>query len=858
MGYNLRNLIFNDEIELPQVQRGLVWNPIQIEYLWDSILRGFPIGALILYQKPNSKFDLLDGQQRRNAISLGFNKSEDSRVWIDLLQIQNNNYLIRFTSRFHPWGFKRDNGNFEPRRFSSEQQRKSLILFFGKEGESKNIFRDDIDFSETWPCVIDSNGDVEIKKTLPVPLDIVLNCLFTANSYDNFVKEVSKQLVKEKYWENFSFLSKISPDRLKKELHSLIKKICHLKTYEISILVTKDVLKTDLDVTDCFKRITSAGTQISELEQNYSAIKVHWNEIKVENRGIKELCENRTVQDYQLANLCFRLAFLINSEIIKTEDSEYQANNDGKWKSRLTAKDIINNKKKIDFKESVETVFINLDVILREIEYWFNDDDNQQEYAIPTYLRRCLSSGNSTKTQSSDIFLLLMWLAYKTKVEEAFSLNSKYIISLSLFLRWFSNNGVNSAKEIYKYCSSIAIGQNQSIELAISTGLCNSQLIHGDTIFLRKPLIENEYETFIKLIENNYEPTAPNNLRNDRKQKIIQEQEALLPFVKTWECIRWEQEILLFWSRKYLQNTFPNYTAVNKELWETYNRPWDIDHIIPSAWLAYNRRNKNRAVLLKTMKDFIGNQAPIPYEINRSKNDEANWDYYLSNTSLIDKTYESLINQLNKNKEVDPRTYIQGEGANKFLNAILSRTMCIYKELYSLFDNFTEEGIRFNTRNLSLVRKRKDFFINTISYYPNLSKIRSYIDGYDTQTVYVGNSDSCFDWTRYLWIEIIPQVENPKVCIRIENENPLKETYWIGLAVPDGEEKDENVMELINDLFNTSLSDSEDEYRVEDNDSWYISLKKLITEDGVDGNSVEDLIDSLRKIMEQLRKTGKF
>jgi len=36
---------------VPILQRGLVWNPGQIELLWDSILRGFPIGALVLSAK---------------------------------------------------------------------------------------------------------------------------------------------------------------------------------------------------------------------------------------------------------------------------------------------------------------------------------------------------------------------------------------------------------------------------------------------------------------------------------------------------------------------------------------------------------------------------------------------------------------------------------------------------------------------------------------------------------------------------------------------------------------------------------------------------------------------------------------
>ena len=38
----------NSTVELPALQRGFVWKASQIESLWDSILRGFPIGSFLL------------------------------------------------------------------------------------------------------------------------------------------------------------------------------------------------------------------------------------------------------------------------------------------------------------------------------------------------------------------------------------------------------------------------------------------------------------------------------------------------------------------------------------------------------------------------------------------------------------------------------------------------------------------------------------------------------------------------------------------------------------------------------------------------------------------------------------------
>ncbi|WP_374212384.1 DUF262 domain-containing protein [Thiothrix subterranea] len=35
-------------IQLPPIQRNAVWHVEQIERLWDSIMRGFPIGSFLL------------------------------------------------------------------------------------------------------------------------------------------------------------------------------------------------------------------------------------------------------------------------------------------------------------------------------------------------------------------------------------------------------------------------------------------------------------------------------------------------------------------------------------------------------------------------------------------------------------------------------------------------------------------------------------------------------------------------------------------------------------------------------------------------------------------------------------------
>ncbi len=63
----------NVRIEIPRFQRRLVWNDKQREDLIDSIHRGFPIGSILLYKRPNPTgpeelYQVVDGLQRTSTL----------------------------------------------------------------------------------------------------------------------------------------------------------------------------------------------------------------------------------------------------------------------------------------------------------------------------------------------------------------------------------------------------------------------------------------------------------------------------------------------------------------------------------------------------------------------------------------------------------------------------------------------------------------------------------------------------------------------------------------------------------------------------------------------------------------------
>lgn len=103
------------QVELPSIQRGFVWKSKQVEDLWDSLLRGFPIGSF-LFSKSGDKLYLMDGQQRSTSIFLGhfnpYNQIDATKawsirgelpvLWIDIkpeILSNSSKYLFRLTIR---------------------------------------------------------------------------------------------------------------------------------------------------------------------------------------------------------------------------------------------------------------------------------------------------------------------------------------------------------------------------------------------------------------------------------------------------------------------------------------------------------------------------------------------------------------------------------------------------------------------------------------------------------------------------------------------------------------------------------------------------------------------------------------
>ena len=648
----------NSEVTIPALQRGLVWKPSQVELLWDSILRGFPIGSFLLSditdEKGNGKYYLMDGQQRFNAISLGFNKVENPRaiLWIDLNppQVKNStrSYWIKATTFPHPWGFKNDD---DCSRLNTAEKREALDVF-GFEG---SIYNNKFALNATWP----------IEAKAPIPLYCLLkagtdNCeMFVEESLRNFKDSVfvCKNRIKDK-------ISAREKDYLK-ELYPVFR---DLKKYRINCnhlskgVMEKETMvetneQTTLEV--LFTRLNVGGTSISRDDLNYSAIKAYWPSIKNTNDQLAQKYMNPS----KLVMLAFRLA------LTKKDDKNLR--------TELSIKQIRSTANNASERSAIEDLYNEkLEAILFKVDDWLGINE-ESGVKTPSLLRTLIARN------SPDIYLLLMYFAYKD-IQDGIDLKPKEIKALAFCLHWFANDKKGCVQEVFTRCKN---GINvDNVQSALSRLMHDCKLLH---IYTPK-----EVKNFIVI---------------EASEKWQLWQSVPAPAQEFFNRVFWygtteAKEMLLYAQRQYLNSHFSNYDPAKQDMWAEYNRPWDYDHIVAQDRII-GKREKYRE-FDKIWLNSIGNMAAISFEANRSKSNGLVFEEYQCNEEalLYDKQVEELPFEI---------TRYQKESGD-FANITYNRFCSIYSVIYEMM-----EAVVSNTILSKTLQQRKDLFMELKKHFPD-------------------------------------------------------------------------------------------------------------------------------------------
>ncbi len=611
--WNLRHIINWKQlkIELPNVQRGFVWKPSQIENLWDSLLRGYPIGAFVLSVKRDEEsVSLLDGQQRATAICLGFGtetfrQSHSAiKVFIDLAAPppgDTRKFIIRTITKSHPWGYQRNDN--------------SETLESGKIREAMRFFdiRDNLN--------VDLDVVAPYDAIFPVPLNYFLEIAGRDATVDSAVEELIERLTKHwtDPWQRIlkrleeSKSELLSPDLYKGRMAEIFRCIRKMLDEQRVPLLTLDLdsltettqskpissASNQLQVEDedsgdeienLFIRLNAGGTPIKGEELNYSVLKASIDDRDLQNK-IEVACEKGLFNPARFITIAYRLF-----------QNQPQTANSVSQKESLSIriktkqfKNLTKNKTDFDaFRDFLGGLLVGNDyggIPLLEYTRMLLEHSDANHYGLPHLLVARMSD-----TAPEIVLMLLFRLQVK---QDRFKLGSeqhrRMLGLVSIFL-WFGKP--DNQKTYSRLLSNIWLGA-KTLELDNYWSAETMQRALLDDDLTRVPTFRQ-----LRLAVNGLVAQANTNI--ERKiANLGDEMESFI--VRTFK----QRDLVLYAQRKILSNWFPAADAYHLD---DTNVPFDWDHISPYK-LIKGRKNIPRAV--KYFYNSNGNFRAWPYSLNR-------------------------------------------------------------------------------------------------------------------------------------------------------------------------------------------------------------------------------------------------
>jgi hypothetical protein len=598
---------------VPILQRGLVWNPAQIELLWDSLLRGFPIGALVLSAKITDQtketdseklgvtHHLLDGQQRCDAISLGFKnpflhpiadrdtKQTESILWLDLDPDDNpwstREFVVRLTTPSHPWGYHR-NDSADPLNAGAIREALKTI---GVDPAADNYQRPSP--AQLFPH--DANA--------PVPLAWLLLSVKERDFWEAISGNLARSVNQAWHSRLRKFLDDGESDGQRTRILQAIQRIESTKI--IALCAPADLLvgsrqeaasaperENISNIEHLFQRLNQQGTRLDGEELAYSMVKAYWPDLAGPiDKIAKQLPATR------LISLGIRAA-LSNEERNKLPNG-------------LSVSGIRAMARKDDEKTSRVYRYIKdqLGHGCGQIANWLRYHPNQNPSGLlPVHI-------GSIAYDAPDIFLLLLTFANRpvSDWEQSDTEWPKRLQALVTLIHWFGRNKGSVANRVFAACV-------HQISLANISGALGDALKAGDLRPIHSPAA-------LEMFLHDEFPEAPEDTRFKEwrwwSHLMIGETDGAKERRKgQWEEFLWfkgQREMLLYAQRDYINRRFHDYDPARKDFWRGHNRPWDFDHILASTYLYWQQGD------FKPVCDewvgTIGNLRAWPFEDNRSE-----------------------------------------------------------------------------------------------------------------------------------------------------------------------------------------------------------------------------------------------
>ncbi len=347
------------QVVLPMIQRGSVWRPHQILDLWDTLLQGMPLGAMMMMPikagtpvfkvitrniKPADAgaIALLDGQQRTLAMLSVWPGVENQlqrrvAIWVDLADEPPGEYLFRLwaATRAQPFGYERIGVGGQALSKLSAADRRAANAVYNPHGQGSD------DIVQLW----DTDAFMPWRATFPIRLsrliqdphyldDIdtrlrekeqALERLLEAMQNQEYAPEIVKRLAKLKQ------LRTNGMEKLKSRAQQMQDALARMRSLSFPLIPVGSYLDAaangdyDPPIAVLFKRVAVGGQSLSNEDYIFSVLKHYEPEVHTLVEGLlnqKSIAATYTANDLVMTAVRVHLQQLQ----AKTQDSKTKQN----------------------------------------------------------------------------------------------------------------------------------------------------------------------------------------------------------------------------------------------------------------------------------------------------------------------------------------------------------------------------------------------------------------------------------------------------------------------------------------------------------------------------------------------------
>ncbi|MBL0200981.1 MAG: DUF262 domain-containing protein [Chitinophagaceae bacterium] len=604
----ISNWANDKKFNLPNVQRGFVWKPYQIEDLWDSILRGYPIGCFVLSKSAksgNEKYEILDGQQRATSISLGFDAKtfrdtdQNVKLFIDLGFSQTENgdkkYLFRVITKSHPWGYeKRDN----QKTLDAVQKRDALNAYGVESHLDKSL-----DLFFPYDAV------------LPVPFSFLIH----AKTFEEALSKIKKwkllgKIRKHYQKQNVDLANPDFDQFLIKHLKALmIAKESMLSEYpaipalylNLDKFINDDKIEENLipsinkndedsynessdEIENLFIRLNNHGTPLSGEELNYSILKAHIS--KDLQSEIENACQH-FIRPSRFITILFRI-------FSNEPGSKTHGNIALKIKAKVFQRAIAEDRSK--FADYIKKVLTEKQYLGQTLLNYtksvlaYHPENNKYGFPFTIYSRLAEAAPE-----------VMFTLFFRVKImgdrfDEVNSIMQRKMLGTISLMYWLgkgerNKNYIKLLRNIWPSVSKITDPKTFWSKSTLNRARIDNVMSFFPSYNGRNGL-KNFFNKRVKKVR-----------RRDREPFILDyEEEILWPFIY---ATLYEKDLVAYSQRDFLYKQFlPDHYGL-----EDTNIPFDWDHISPQNAIAIKPVPKPIGSVYNT----IGNFRAWPYSLNR-------------------------------------------------------------------------------------------------------------------------------------------------------------------------------------------------------------------------------------------------